>query len=58
MFEKVRKELREWFVFWTEGGGEQRRIVTRLTDPVINSQEGIQLDAAYDFEDYRAKVNR
>lgn len=58
LFEKVRKELRELIRFLDEGGGEQRRIVTRLTDPVINSQEGIQLDAAYDFEDYRAKVNR
>lgn len=25
---------------------------------MIDSQEGVQLDAAYDFEDYRAKVNR
>src|SRR5699024_11005365 len=27
-------------------------------DPIIDSQEGVQLEAAYDFEDYRAKVNR
>ena len=33
-------------------------IVTKLTDQVIDNQEGVQLDAAYDFEDYRAKVNR
>ena len=33
-------------------------IITHLTDPIIGEQEGIQLDAAYDFEDYRAKVNR
>ena len=29
-----------------------------MTDPVIDQQEGVQLDPAYDFEDYRAKVNR
>ena len=58
LFEKVRKELRELIRFLDEGGGEQKRIVTKLTDPIIDSQEGVQLDAAYDFEDYRAKVNR
>lgn len=44
--------------FLDEGGGAQRQIVTKLTDPIIDSQEGVQLEAAYDFEDYRAKVNR
>ena len=44
--------------FLDEDGGEQKRIVTKLTDPIIDSQEGVQLEAAYDFEDYRAKVNR
>lgn len=58
LFERVRRELRDLIRFLDEGGGEQKRIVTKLTDPVIDSQEGIQLDAAYDFEDYRAKVNR
>lgn len=29
-----------------------------LTDSIIDQQEGVQLDAAYDFEDYREKVNR
>ena len=58
LFERVRKELRELIRFLDEGGGEQKRIVTKLTDPIIDSQEGIQLDAAYDFEDYRLKVNR
>ncbi len=58
LFEKVRKELRDLIRFLDEGGGEQKRIVTKLTDPIIDSQEGVQLDAAYDFEDYRAKVNR
>ncbi|MCI6149761.1 MAG: DEAD/DEAH box helicase family protein [Flintibacter sp.] len=58
LFERMRKELRELIHFLDEGGGTQRQIVTKLTDPVIDSQEGVQLDAAYDFEDYRAKVNR
>lgn len=58
LFEKVRKELRDLIRFLDEGGGAQRQIVTKLTDPIIDSQEGIQMDAAYDFEDYRAKVNR
>ena len=57
-FEYVRKELRDLIRFLDEGGGESRQIVTKLTDPIIDSQEGVQLEAAYDFEDYRAKVNR
>lgn len=58
LFEKVRKELRELIRFLDDGGGEQKCIVTKLTDPIIDQQEGVQLDAAYNFEDYRAKVNR
>ena len=58
LFERVRRELRELIRFLDEGDGAQRQIVTKLTDPIIDSQEGVQLDAAYDFEDYRAKVNR
>lgn len=58
VFEKIRRELRNLIRFLGEEGGERKRIVTKLTDPIIDSQEGIQLDAAYDFEDYRAKVNR
>ena len=58
LFEKVRKELRELIQFLDEGGGKQRRIITKLTDPITDQQEGVQLDPAYDFDDYRAKVNR
>ena len=58
LFEKVRKELRNLIRFLDEDRGEQKRIVTKLTDPIIDSQESVQLDAAYDFEDYRAKVKR
>lgn len=57
LFEKVRKELRGLIRFLDEDDGGQKRIITKLTDPIIDSQEGVQLDAAYDFEDYRAKVN-
>ena len=57
-FEWVRKELRDLIKFLDEGSGKQKLIVTRLTDPVIDRQEGSPLDASYDFEEYRAKVNR
>ena len=58
LFEKVRKELRSLMQFLVEVGPVKNPIITRLSDPIIGEQEGIQLDAAYDFEDYRAKVNR
>lgn len=58
LFEKVRKELRGLIRFLDEDDGGKKRIITKLTDPIIDSQEGVQLDTAYDFEDYRAKVNR
>lgn len=55
--EMVRQELRDLMQFLTCGGGNPK-IFTRLDDPVIGKQEGEVLDAAYDFEDYRKKVNR
>lgn len=58
LFETVRKELRELIKFIVEQNPGKNSIITHLTDPVIDQQEGIQLNAAYDFEDYRAKVNR
>ena len=58
LFEKVRRELRNLIRFLDENDGGQKRIITKLTDPIIDSREGVQLDIAYDFEDYRAKVNR
>lgn len=57
LFEHVRKELRELIKFLNEVGTVKDPIITHLTDPIIDQQEGIQLDPAYDFEDYRAKVN-
>ena len=55
--EMVRQELRDLMQFLI-GGGEKPKIFTHLDDPVIDKQEGEALDAAYDFEDYRKKVNR
>lgn len=55
--EMVRQELCDLMQFLI-GGGEKPKIFTRLDDPVIDKQEGEALDAAYDFEDYRKKVNR
>ena len=57
LFEKVRAELRELMKFLDRVPGK-KPIITRLTDPIINQMEGEELDPAYDFEDYRDKVNR
>ncbi len=56
LFEKVRRELRELIKFLDRAIA--KTIITHLVDPVIDQKEGEQLDAAYDFEDYRDKVNR
>ena len=53
----VRQELRELMQFLVDDN-TRPKIFTRLDDPVIDKQEGEILDAAYDFEDYRKKVNR
>ena len=57
LFEKVREELRELIKF-LDREPDKEPIITRLTDPIINQKEGEALDPAYDFEDYRDKVNR
>lgn len=57
LFEKVRKELRDLIQFTVEAGAG-KQIFTRLADPILARQEGNPLEAAYDFEDYRAKVSR
>lgn len=57
-FEKVRRELRGLIKFLVDNMQEKEPIITRLNDPVIDEQEGKLLDPAYDFEDYRKKVNR
>lgn len=58
LFENVRRELRELIKFLYDGTDSGRFIYTNLTDPVLHVQEGVELGAAYDFEDYRMKVNR
>lgn len=57
LFEQARKELRGLIQFIVDDSST-RSVITRLADPVMERKEGEQLDAAYDFEDYRAKVNR
>lgn len=57
LFEKIREELRELIKFLDSDAGKEP-IITRLTDPIILQKDGEQLDSAYDFEDYRKKVNR
>ena len=57
LFEEVRARLRGLIQFLYEGGG-RAPIFTRLADPITAQGEGQLLEAAYDFEDYRAKINR
>ena len=57
-FEQTRKELRDLIKFLNDSGTTEKQIITKLNDPIRDSQEGILLDPAYNFEDYRAKVNR
>ena len=57
LLERVREELRGLIQFISDAGS-RRQIFTRLADPVLTRKEGEPLEAAYDFEDYRAKVNR
>lgn len=56
-FERVRLELRNLIKFIVDEGGS-KTIYTNLKDEVLLIKEGIELEAAYDFEDYRLKVNR
>jgi type I restriction enzyme R subunit len=58
MFEKVRVELRDLIKLTVDDGEGKQPIMTSLADPVLSRKEGDVLDAAYDFEDYRIKVNR
>lgn len=56
-FEKVRVELRSLIKFIIDEGG-RNPIYTNLTDDIIGVKEGETLYQAYDFEDYKLKVNR
>lgn len=55
-FEETRKNLRELMKFLERE--KKNPIITSLKDPIVGQQEGVELDPAYDFEDYRKKVNR
>lgn len=56
-FEKVRLELRSLIKFIVDEG-KSNPIYTNLVDEVIGIKEGEALYNAYDFEDYKLKVNR
>ena len=56
-FEHIRTVLRGLIKFIIDEGSEQTEIITNLQDIVINRKEGNTLETAYDFEDYKRKVN-
>ncbi|HBV98634.1 MAG: DEAD/DEAH box helicase [Peptococcaceae bacterium BICA1-7] len=56
-FEKVRIELRSLIKFIIDEG-RGSLVYTNLSDQVLMVKEGEGLDAPYDFEDYKLKVNR
>ena len=56
-FEKVRIELRSLVKFIVDEGG-RNPIYTNLADEFLTFSEGKAMYQAYDFEDYKLKVNR
>ena len=56
-FEKVRKELRGLINFIIEGN-EPQIYYTNFSDSATTVREGETIDIAYNFEDYKKKVNR
>ena len=56
-YEEVRQELRDLIKFLDRKSGN-KSIVTRLTDSITDESKGVGIDPAYDFENYRDKVNR
>lgn len=57
-YEQIRIELRELIKFIIDEGGSRNTIYTSLSDEVLERKQGDTLAAAYDFEDYKLKVNR
>ena len=55
-YERIRQELRDLIKFLEKDA--PKFIYTNLSDPVLSDKFGESLDAAYNFEDYRKKVNR
>jgi type I restriction enzyme R subunit len=58
LFEKVREGLRELMKFLMDDGDPVKRVYTNLVDEVMAISCGEGMPPAYDFEDYRKKVNR
>ncbi|MGV8907279.1 MAG: DEAD/DEAH box helicase family protein [Acetobacterium sp.] len=58
LFEKVRAELRDLMKFILDDGEQKNPVVTNLYDPVLARTEGTVMEAAYDYGDYKIKVNR
>ncbi|WP_088227375.1 DEAD/DEAH box helicase family protein [Desulfosporosinus sp. FKB] len=56
-FEKVRFELRDLIKFIIDDD-KINPIYTNLADEILMVKEGEGIDPAYDFEDYKLKVNR
>jgi type I restriction enzyme R subunit len=57
-FEKIRIALRDLIKFIVDDADDRQPIFTDLTDEATQWSEAVPVDAAYDFEDYRLKVNR
>ena len=58
LFEKIRCELRDLMKFLVDDVDPRKPIITKLSDPILDMIEGQALNPAYDFEDYKKKVNR
>lgn len=56
--ENIRSELRDLIKFVADEAGGKTIVYTNLTDEVLQVKEGQTLDEAYNFEDYKRKVNR
>lgn len=56
-FEKIRVELRDLMKF-VDYGDERKPVYTNLTDFETSRTECKEMEAAYEFEDYKLKVNR
>ena len=56
LFEEVRDQLRGLMKFLDDA--VKKPVFTNISDVILEQSEGILLDSAYNFEDYRKKVNR
>lgn len=57
-FEQVRVELRGLMKLVVDEGEKKNPVYTNLADVILSVKEGEALYQAYDFEDYKLKVNR